>query len=96
MELLTPRELCASLKISRTTLHRYILAGMPHLGHGRLRRFSPDKILNWLAQHPSLVLLSGRYRCRACGATARLERPAQVGDITCMDCQSVELDRISE
>jgi predicted site-specific integrase-resolvase len=34
MELLTSRELCARLKISRATLHRYVLAGMPHLGYG--------------------------------------------------------------
>jgi hypothetical protein len=46
MELLTSRGLCASLRISRTTLHRYILAGMPHLGHGRLRRFSSDEVLH--------------------------------------------------
>jgi predicted DNA-binding transcriptional regulator AlpA len=39
MELLTAQELWATLKISRTTLYRYTLAGMPHLGHGRLRRF---------------------------------------------------------
>jgi excisionase family DNA binding protein len=96
MELLTSQELCSSLKISRTTLHRYVLAGMPHLGHGRLRRFSSDEVLNWLARHPSLVLVPGRYRCRRCGSMGRLERRAQVGDINCMDCQSSELERVSE
>jgi hypothetical protein len=96
MELLTSRELCASLKISRTTLHRYILAGMPHLGRGRLRRFSCNKVLDWLAQHPSLVLLPGRYRCRRCGITGRVERRRQVGDIDCTNCQGTELERISE
>jgi excisionase family DNA binding protein len=77
MELLTAQELCATLKISRTTLYRYTLAGMPHLGRGRLRRFFSDEVLNWLAQHPSLVLLPGRYRCGACGNTGRLERRVQ-------------------
>jgi hypothetical protein len=66
---LTPRELRASLRISRTMLHRYVLARMPHLGHGRLRRLSSVEILHWLAQHPSLVLVPGRYRCRSCGIT---------------------------
>jgi excisionase family DNA binding protein len=96
MELLTSRELCTSLRISRTTLHRYILAGMPHLGRGRLRRFSSDEVLHWLAQHPSLVLVPGRYRCRACGSTGRLDKRMQVGEIHCMDCESGELERISE
>jgi excisionase family DNA binding protein len=96
MELLTPQELCAALKISRTTLYRYTLAGMPHLGRGRLRRFSSDEVLGWLARHPSLVLAPGRYRCRACGSTGRVERRAQVGEINCMDCESGELERISE
>jgi excisionase family DNA binding protein len=96
MELLTSRELCTTLRISRTTLHRYILAGMPHLGHGRLRRFFSDDVLNWLAQHPSLVLVPGGYRCRACGSTGRIERRAQVGEINCMDCQSGGLERISD
>jgi hypothetical protein len=96
MELLRSRELCTILKISRTTLHRYILAGMPHLGRGRLRRFSFDEVLYWLANHPSLVLVPGRYRCRACGITGRIERRAQVGEINCMNCESGELARISE
>jgi hypothetical protein len=96
MELLTSRELCASLRISRTTLHRYVLAGMPHLGHGRLRRFSSPEVLNWLAQHPSLVLTPGRYRCRGCGITGRLERRTQVGGVNCMNCRSAQLERISE
>jgi excisionase family DNA binding protein len=96
MELLTDQELCATLKISRTTLYRYTLAGMPHLGRGRLRRFSSRDVLHWLAQHPSLVLVPGRYRCRGCGGTGRLERRVQVGEIHCMDCQSGELDRITE
>jgi excisionase family DNA binding protein len=96
MELLTPQELCTTLKISRTTLHRYILAGLPHLGRGRLRRFSSDDVLHWLAQHPSLVLIPGRYRCRQCGITGRLERRVQVGGVNCMDCQSGELERISD
>lgn len=96
MEFLTSQELCASLRISRATLYRYILAGMPHLGHGRLRRFSSDDVMNWLAQHPSLVLVPGRYRCRACGMRGRIERRTQVGEIHCMDCQSTELERILE
>ena len=96
MDLLTSRELCADLKISRTTLHRYILAGMPHLGHGRLRRFSSDEVLHWLAQRPSLTLIPGRYRCRKCGSTGKLEKRVQVGEIRCMDCQSGELERISD
>jgi hypothetical protein len=94
MKLLTSRELCANFKISRTTLHRYILAGMPHVGHGRLRRFSCDEVLYWLAQHPSLVLVPGRYRCRACGSTGRVERRAQVGEINCTNCWSSQLERI--
>jgi excisionase family DNA binding protein len=96
MELLTSRELCTSLKISRTTLHRYILAGMPHLGRGRLRRFSSEDVVNWLAKHPSLVLVPGRYRCRRCGITGIVERRAQVGEINCMNCQSEDLERISD
>ena len=46
MELLTSQELCTNLKISRATLQRYILAGMPHLGDSRLRRFSCDDVLH--------------------------------------------------
>ena len=80
MELLTSRELCASLKISRTTLYRYILAGMPHMGHGRLRRFSYEDVLKWLNNHPSLVLVPGRYRCCRCGMTGKVERRAQIGE----------------
>jgi excisionase family DNA binding protein len=96
MELLTSQELCASLRISRTTLYRYVLAGMPHLGHGRLRRFSSDEVLHWLAKHPSLVLAPGRYRCCRCGITGTVERRAQVGEINCTNCQSEELERISD
>jgi excisionase family DNA binding protein len=96
MELLTSRELCANLTISRTTLHRYLMAGMPHLGHGRLRRFSSDEVLGWLAQHPSLVLTPGRYRCRGCGITGTVQQRTQLGDVNCPNCESSQFQRISE
>ena len=81
MEFLTPHELCATLKISRTSLYRYTLAGMPYVGHGRLRRFCTLEVFNWLTKHPSLILLPGGYRCGWCGTIGRLLRRFQIGDV---------------
>jgi hypothetical protein len=48
MDLQTPKDLCITLKFSRTTLYRYALSGLPHIGKGRLKRFVWDEVRQWL------------------------------------------------
>ncbi len=68
MQLLTARELCQTLKISRTTLFRLLQKGLPSVGAGRLRRFELDTVLRWMngrgSQDDEITLMrAGIHRC---------------------------------
>ena len=72
MTLLTPHELCDSLRISRSTLHRLKKAGLPSIGRGRLARFDLDTTLKWYDEfsdqtHAPQLLPPGTYQCPTCG-----------------------------
>lgn len=41
--------------ISRDTVARLRKAGLPHIGHGRLRRYHLPTVVRWLEQRPQLV-----------------------------------------
>ena len=43
--------LCGRLSISRSTLSRLRLRGLPYLGQGRLRRYHLPSVLQWLSEH---------------------------------------------
>jgi len=80
MKLLTAHELCDTLRISRSTLHRLKKAGLPAISGGRLTRFDPDKVLGWFAQYspqttPAITLLPpGDYRCKTCSFQGTIDR----------------------
>ena len=84
MALLTPKELCAHLKISRSSLARLQKAGLPGIGSGKLRRFDQNAVLGWYDQHqqqatPAITLLApGHYRCEQCNfmGTVHVASPA--------------------
>ena len=50
MELLTTTELCAALKVSRTTVVRWRKAGMPHYMLGSSVRFNLLEVLKWFEE----------------------------------------------
>jgi len=80
MALLTPKELCAHLKISRSSLARLQKAGLPGIGSGRLRRFDLDSSLRWYAQFSNRtpapgLLFVGAYACQKCHYTATISEP---------------------
>ena len=47
MNFLTPTELRHTLKISRSTEHRFLKHGMPSVNSGRLRRYVQDEAIEW-------------------------------------------------
>ena len=47
-ELLTVKELCKWLKISRSTADRWRNEGMPFIKHSKSVRFDKDKVQEWL------------------------------------------------
>jgi len=47
-KLLTEKELCQWLQISRATAWRWRKEGMPYLKHGKSLRFEKDKVRQWL------------------------------------------------
>ena len=83
MALLTAKELCAHLKISRSSLARLQKAGLPGIGSGRLRRFDQDAVLNWYDQYnhlsPALgMLFVGAYACQKCHYSATISEPTDI------------------
>jgi excisionase family DNA binding protein len=46
--LMTTKELCDYLKLSRMTIERYRKAGLPYITIGKNIRFEKDKVLEWL------------------------------------------------
>lgn len=47
-EYLTVNELCAWLKISKSTVDRWKKAGLPYFKHDKLIRFDKQKVQEWL------------------------------------------------
>jgi excisionase family DNA binding protein len=47
-ELLTMQELCAWVKVSRSTVDRWRKEGLPCIKTERLIRFEKDQIIEWL------------------------------------------------
>jgi len=91
MTLLTPHELCDSLRISRSTLHRLKKAGLPSIASGRLMRFDQDATLKWYAQfshltHAPDMLPPGNYQCPTCGFEGIIPELAVPG--ACRNCGS--------
>ncbi len=97
MKLLTAHELCDTLRISRSTLHRLKKAGLPAISGGRLTRFDQDASLKWFAQHsqqikPATTLLFvGAYECQECHYEATISEPTDVTRLQeCPRCASRE------
>ena len=51
MAWLTPTELRATLKFSKSTEHRLLKHGMPSLSSGRLRRYDEAAVVEWFRNH---------------------------------------------
>jgi len=85
MKLLTSLELCDTLRISRSTLHRLRRRGLPGVGAGRLIRFDQDKVLGWYDLHQNTpattMLFVGVHGCVECHYSAVISEPT---DITCL------------
>ena len=47
-ELLTTKELCEWLRISKATASRWRQEGMPYIGRERSLRYSKEKVQEWL------------------------------------------------
>ncbi len=96
MTLLTAHELCDSLHISRSTLHRLKKVGLPSIGSGRLARFDGDKVLGWYDQYSHLIhapdmLAAGIYQCRGCHYEATVPEPTDATRLgPCRRCGSRE------
>jgi len=55
MEYLKSCEVLALLKVSRSTLHRLVGAGLPSVNIGRVKRFDQDAVLKWIARRGTKV-----------------------------------------
>ena len=94
MTLLTGNEVCDTLRISRSTLHRLRKAGLPSIGHGRLTRFDQDEVLGWFDQfshltHAPEMLPVGDYRCGQCGFEGTLRKAIALTRVApCPKCNS--------
>ena len=49
-ELLTLDEVAQKLKVTRATVHKWMIEGMPSLKIGKNRRFEAHKIMEWIIQ----------------------------------------------
>ena len=84
MPILTGNELCATLRISKSTLNRLKKAGLPSIGRRRLARFDLDLTIKWYdgfstrTQVPEMLPV-GDYECRVCGYEAIIEMPMTPG-----------------
>jgi len=84
MTFLTPTELRHTLKISRSTEHRFLKHGMPSVSSGRLRRYDETAVVEWFRQHAhqahtsSNMLAPGDYRC-GCGFEGTIQQPMAPG-----------------
>ena len=68
-ELLTALQVRDYFQISKSTLQRWLVTGLPSLGQGRLRRFDGEAVVKWFAQRMqkrSPPPPPGGYRCPRC------------------------------
>ena len=47
---ITTRELMSMLTVSRSTVHRMMKKGLPHVNVGPNHRFNEKQVLNWLKE----------------------------------------------
>ncbi len=90
MTFLTPTELRHTLKISRSTEHRFLKHGMPSVSSGRLRRYDETAVVEWFrnfahqANTSRNMLEPGDYRCGTCGFLGVIQQPTRPGP--CPQC----------
>lgn len=53
-ELLTVKQLCEWLQITRKTSERWRAKGMPYMKHGKLIRFQKEEVLKWLKENTKM------------------------------------------
>jgi len=96
MPLLVAKELCAHLKISRSSLARLRKAGLPSVGHGRLSRYNLDEAIRWYdefsTQTPTPGLLfAGVFGCQKCHYVAEILEPTDITSLqVCPKCSARE------
>ena len=97
MTILTSNELCDTLRISRSTLHRLKKSGLPSIGTGRLKRFDLDTTLKWYDEfsdqtHAPQLLPPGEYQCRTCGFQGTSNKAIALTQVApCPKCNSKEV-----
>lgn len=97
MNFLKPSELRQTLKISRSTEHRLLKTGMPHIGGGRLRRYDQEEAVAWFRTHArqpntsTPMLAPGDYQCGNCRFQGSIQKPATPGP--CPQCGSTDLPK---
>ena len=100
MALLTPKELCAHLKISRATLARLRRRGLPGIGGGRLVRFDSAQAVAWYDQYnhlsPALgMLVVGAYACQKCHYAAAISVPTAIARLQeCPECSRERPEKV--
>ena len=89
MNFLTPTELRDTLRISKSTEHRFLKNGMPSIGGGRLRRYEQEAAVEWFRQHAhetntsKNILAPGLYQCPGCGFQGHIQKPMVPGPCRC-------------
>ena len=97
MIFLKPAELRHTLKISRSTEHRLLKSGMPHVNSGRMKRYDETEVIEWFRnfahQTTSTNMLDpGDYQCRECHFAAIISEPFEATRLgRCPKCNSKEV-----
>lgn len=101
---LTTKQVMDLLQISRSTVHRWIEQGMPHVKAGAHNRFSRAEILAWLengqekndtqdnskhTEEEEIIIQPGDYRCQGCGWGGHIQAPRPLSKIWCPRCHAV-------
>jgi hypothetical protein len=91
MTFLKPAELRHTLKISKSTEHRFLKHGMPSLSSGRLRRYDETAVVEWFRTYApqstsKKMLAPGDYQCPRCGTQGVIQERRVPGP--CRHCGS--------
>ena len=101
--LVKAQELCHHLAISRSTLWRLRLDGLPVIHMRGGLRFDPHAVQAWLEaagdraevhDAPDPMLPPGDYRCRGCGFVGTVARPQPRSRLVCPHCAGRDVEPV--
>lgn len=85
-EYVTVRQLAARVNLSRATIYRLMVQGLPSVRIGHARRFLWRAVEAFLCEDR---LQPGDYRCLVCQWTGHVAQPSDRYRMHCPNCQTV-------